>query len=94
MEVLHYISGFSPESKEFSGGIKTLCTILDKIAQNSSGDLLLPVGADHLAGLKNSSWLVKEVNKHLENYEIKLASPFEYVKNADYTRLSLNGELL
>ena len=68
--------------------------ILDKIAKNSSNTLLLPIGADHLAVLKNSSNIILNINKYLKNYEIKLSSPFEYVQNADYTGLSFEGELL
>ncbi len=98
MDVLHNISGFSPGSKEFRNGVKTLVGILDKIAQNSSNMLLLPVGADHLAGLLNSAELVKNVNLELAkigaDYEIKLASPFEYVKNVKHSGLSLEGEFL
>lgn len=102
MDVLHNISGFSPTSKEFKNGIRTLVKILDKIAQNSSDTLLLPVGADHLAGLLNSIKMVENVNIALNelsdeigtNYEIKLASPFEYVKNVKHSKLELLGEFL
>ncbi len=98
MDVLHNMSGFSPNSKEFKNGVKTLVGILDKIAKNSSNTLLLPVGADHLAGLLNSAELVKNVNLELAkskaNYEIKLASPFEYVKDVKYSGLDLEGEFL
>lgn len=57
---------------------------LDKIAEKSSNVLLLPIGADHLAVERDIVEQIKEVNKHLKNYEIKLSSPFEYfdlVKN-------------
>lgn len=57
---------------------------LNKIAEKSGEILLLPIGADHL-GLKSDVWeQIKEVNKHLKNYEIELSSPFKYfelVKN-------------
>ena len=74
--------------------VQSLEKILDKIAQNSDGDLLLPIGADHLAALKDSSKIVNIVNKYLQNYEIELKSPFEYTQNADYSHLSMHGELL
>jgi len=102
MDVLHNISAFSPASNEFKDGVCTLVKILDKIARNSSETLLLPVGADHLAGLLNSEKLIKNVNSALDSvsgengakYEIKLSSPFEYVKNVKYSGLDLKGEFL
>lgn len=94
MDVLHAISGFSPDSNEFLNGVNNLEKILDKIAQNSSDTLLLPVGADHLAALSGSLKLIDEVNKKLENYYIELTSPFEYVQNVDYSNFSMEGELL
>ena len=110
MDVLHTISGFEPDSEEFKTGIKTLVGILDKIAQNSSDTLLLPVGADHLTGLLNSSCLIQNANAVLKKiaaeniagdgkeagayYEIKLASPFEYIKNIKYSGPDLEGEFL
>ncbi len=54
----------------------------------------MPIGADHLAALRDSSKIVKIVNKYLQNYEIELTSPFEYTQNADYSKLSMKGELL
>lgn len=94
MDVLHSISAFSPNSKEFLNGVSSLEKILDKIAQKSSDTLLLPIGADHLAALRDSSKLIDEVNKKLENYCIELSSPFEYVQNVDYSKLLMEGELL
>lgn len=94
VDVLHSIEGFETNSSEFKSGISVLKNILDKIAQNSHGNLLLPIGADHLAALKNSSAVIDNVNKNLEDYEIELTSPFEYIKNTDYSRLSMEGELL
>ncbi|MFQ8626131.1 MAG: hypothetical protein ACLSA2_06505 [Candidatus Gastranaerophilaceae bacterium] len=57
---------------------------LDKIAEKSGDYLLLPVGADHLGIEKDISEQIEQVNKLLDDYEIKLSSPFEYfelVKN-------------
>ena len=65
MDVLHNISGFLPTSEEFKNGVKTLIGILDKIAQNSGDTVLLPVGADHLAGLLGADELIKNVNAAL-----------------------------
>ena len=63
---------------------KSLEEHLDTIAEKSSNTILLPIGADHLGVDCNISKQIKEINKHLKNYEIKLSSPFEYfelVKN-------------
>lgn len=94
VDILHTMSGLEANSKEFKTGVETLTNILDKIAQNSHGDLLLPIGADHLAALKNSSNLINQINKNLQNYYIELSSPFEYIKNTDYSKLLIEGELL
>ena len=51
---------------------------LDKIAEKSSDVLLLPIGADHLGVEKDIVQQIKDVNTYLDDYEIKLGSPFEY----------------
>jgi len=97
MDVLNPLSnkGLEDISKEeWQKTASLLENILDRIAKNSSNTLLLPIGADHLAGLKNSSKIIANINKYLKNYEIKLSSPFEYVQNIDYTKLSMEGEFL
>ncbi len=97
MDALHPLCNKDLEDiqkEEWQKTADNLENILDRIAKNSSGKVLLPVGADHLAVLKNSSAIIKNVNKYLKNYEIKLSNPFEYVQNADYTKLSMDGELL
>lgn len=73
---------------------ESLEKILDRIAEKSHGDILLPIGADHLAALKNSKKEIEKINKFLKKYEIFLSSPFEYAKNADCSKLSISGELL
>lgn len=67
---------------------------LDKIAEKSQDVLLMPIGADHLGVEPDISEQIKEVNKHLKNYEIELSSPFKYfelVKNK--FKYEYNGEL-
>ena len=57
---------------------------LDKIAKHSGEYLLLPIGADHLGVEPDIAEQINEVNKLLNDYEIKLSNPFEYfdlVKN-------------
>lgn len=51
---------------------------LDRIAKYSSDNLLLPVGADHLAVSDNLSGQIAQMNEMLDDYEIVLASPFDY----------------
>lgn len=97
IDILHPLCSKVPEkitNEEWQKTADSLEIILDKIAINSSNILLLPIGADHLAVLKNSSNIIFNINKYLKNYEIKLSSPFEYIKNVDYTKLSLAGEFL
>lgn len=51
---------------------------LDKIAKKSADTLLLPIGADHLGVSADIVEQIEKINLLLENYEIKLSSPFEY----------------
>ena len=51
---------------------------LDKIAEKSGDYLLLPIGADHLGVEPDIAEQISAVNNLLEDYEIKLSSPFEY----------------
>lgn len=54
---------------------------LDKIAEKSGDYLLLPVGADHLGVENDITEQIEKVNSLLDDYEIKLSSPFEYFEN-------------
>lgn len=56
---------------------------LDRIAKYSSDNILLPLGADHLASPDNIKEQVQEVNKLLDGYEIILSTPFEYFKKVE-----------
>lgn len=51
---------------------------LDKIAQYSGNTLLLPIGADHLDIPDDINEQIDKVNELLEDYTIRLGSPFEY----------------
>ena len=68
--------------------------ILDKINKKSGDILLLPLGGDHLAPFKNPKDTICEINKRLKKYEIKLSSPFEYLKKANYSKEKFEGEFL
>lgn len=64
--------------------VEFLKTHLDKIAQKSSDVLLMPIGADHLNIPLDITEQIREINRHLKDYEIELSSPFRYfelVKN-------------
>jgi mannosylglycerate hydrolase len=51
---------------------------LDKIAKKSSDVLLMPIGADHLDIESDVAMQIRNINKHLKDYEIELSSPFRY----------------
>jgi len=65
---------------------------LDKIAEKSGDVLLLPIGADHLGVPADIQEQINKVNKCLENYEIKLGSPFEYFDKVKFKH-KFEGEL-
>lgn len=67
---------------------------LDKIAEKSGDVLLLPIGADHLGGEPDIANQIEEVNKLLNDYEIKLSTPFEYFELVkDNFKYEWNDEL-
>ncbi len=86
-DILH--SNFDTEKKAL-----ILEKILDKINEYSNDVLLLPLGADHMGIIKNANEKIKEINKYLKNYKIKLSNPFEYFKKADYKKTTYKGEFL
>ena len=59
---------------------------LDKIAKYSSNTLILPLGGDHLAIIKNANEKIKQVNKYLKSYKIELSSPFDYFCSTDFSQ--------
>lgn len=68
---------------------------LDKIAEKSSDVLLLPIGADHLGVEPDITEQVKKVNDILQEYEIKIGSPFEYFElvKDNFGKFEWNDEL-
>lgn len=56
---------------------------LDRISQFSSQSILLPLGADHLAIPTDVKKQINEINKILDEYEIVLTTPFEYLKKVE-----------
>lgn len=71
---------------------KFLKSNLDKIAEKSGKKLLLPIGADHLDIPNDITTQIFEINKLLEDYEIKLASPFDYFEKVKF-KDRFEGEL-
>ena len=65
---------------------------LDMIAEKSGKTLLLPIGADHLGIPEDIAEQIEEVNQYLENYEIRLGSPFEYFDSVKFKKAH-NDEL-
>ncbi len=65
---------------------------LDKIADKSENTLLLPIGADHLDVPDNISTQIDKINELLEDYEIKLGSPFDYFEKIKFKNI-FEGEL-
>ena len=69
---------------------------LDKIAEKSGDVLLLPIGADHLGVETDIATQIREVNARLQDYQIKLGTPFDYfelVKDR-FAQYEWNDELL
>ncbi len=84
-----FSTNFSIEKKS-----KLIAEHLDKIAERSGDILLMPIGADHLGLESDIAEQIKEINKHLENYEIELASPFKYFELVkDNFKIEWNDEL-
>ena len=73
-----YFHDYFSANVSYEQKAKMLKKTLDRIAKYSSDNLLLPLGADHLAVADNIKEQIKEVNKLLDDYEIVLATPFNY----------------
>ena len=68
---------------------------LDKIAKKSGDVLLLPIGADHLGVETDLTEQISQINEHLEDYEIKIGTIFEYIKKVKdrFSKYKTNTEL-
>ncbi len=66
---------------------------IDKISVKSGENVLLPIGADHLCPPENVMAQIKDLNNIYTDYNIKIASPFEYFKKIK-TRKKVKGEFL
>lgn len=65
---------------------------LDIISNKSGNALLLPIGADHLDIPDDIAVQIQKVNAQLEDYEIRLGSPFEYFEKVKF-REKFDNEL-
>lgn len=66
---------------------------IDKISLKSSDNILLPIGADHLAIAKDLQKQVNQLNNIYKDYQIDIKTPFEYF-NKIKNRAKFNGEFL
>lgn len=87
----YFMDIFSSE-KSIEDKAEFLKNNLDKIAQHSGNTLLLPIGADHLDVPDDIAEQIDKVNEKLEEYHIRLGSPFEYFKSVKF-REKFNTEL-
>ncbi len=88
-----YFQDFLNLDKPIEEKAQLLKKYLDKIALKSGENVLLPIGADHLAVAKNLKEQIDALNKIYKDYEIKISSPFEYFKKIQ-KRQKVKGEFL
>ena len=88
-----YFQDFLNLDKPIEEKAKMLKKYLDKISLKSGENVLLPIGADHLAAVKNIKEQIKELNKIYKDYKITIATPFEYFKKVE-KRQKIKGEFL
>lgn len=81
-----YFMDIFSSDKSIEGKAEFLKKNLDMIAEKSGSKLLLPIGADHLAVPEDIAEQIEEVNQYLEDYEIRLGSPFEYFDSVKFKK--------
>jgi len=77
---------------------ENLKKFLDKIKEFSTSDcILLPIGGDHLAPVKNLSAELDKISQYLEDYTFEKASIFDYIEKINDLKLEtlavFKGEL-
>ncbi len=87
----YYMDIFSSD-KSIEEKAEFLKANLDKIAEKSGNTLLMPIGADHLDIPDDILQQIDSVNELLEDYTIRLGTPFEYF-NAVKFKQKHNEEL-
>ena len=86
-----YFQDFLSTNWDIEKKAEALKKYLDKIALKSSDNILLPIGADHLAIAKNIKTQLKEID--LKDYKFEIATPFEYFEKIQ-KRDKVEGEFL
>lgn len=81
-----YFMDIFSSDKSIEGKAEFLKKNLDMIAEKSGSKLLLPIGADHLGVPEDIAEQIEEVNQYLEDYEIRLGSPFEYFDSVKFKK--------
>lgn len=81
-----YFMDIFSSDKSIEGKAEFLKKNLDMIAEKSGSKLLLPIGADHFAVPEDIAEQIEEVNQYLEDYEIRLGSPFEYFDSVKFKK--------
>ncbi len=88
-----YFQDFLNLDKPIEEKAQMLKKYLDKIAQKSGENVLLPIGADHLAVAKNIKEQIRELNTIYKDYKLTIATPFEYFAKIQ-KRQKVEGEFL
>lgn len=95
IEVTYLIQGYFQDFLNCDWSIEqkaqALKKYLDKISLKSGNNLLLPIGADHLAVAKDVENQLKQLN--LNDYDFEIATPFEYFDKIS-NRKKVEGEFL
>lgn len=81
------------ESININTKAKLLKGYLDKIAEKSGEYVLLPIGADHLAAVRNIKAQILKLNELYKDYNIEIALPFDYFEKIT-ERKKVYGEFL
>lgn len=90
-----YFQDFFSLDLDFDKKTELLEKYIDKIAERSSENILLPCGADHLKIADNLNQQIAEINSRLKKYELKLSTPFEYLNLVqENNKLPISGEFL
>ena len=90
-----YFNDIFSTSLPFEKKLEFTKTNLDLIAEKSGNTLLLPIGADHLAVPTDLQEQIEKTNAQLDDYEIVLASPFDYFNEVEpnFDKFDIDGEL-
>lgn len=99
LDVLYLIQGYFQDFLNLDipmeQKVEYLKKHIDKIAAKSSDNILLPIGADHLATPYCLNNQISELNGYLKDYQIEIKTPFEYFeKTKSLKKKNVSGEFL